>query len=63
MVGLGLLLQARAESGQGHAREGEKLAASAVTPLAFGMGPDHPLTREARALADSLRPGARPTPR
>jgi hypothetical protein len=56
-VGSGLLLQARAERGQGHDDRARALVLQAVAPLAFGLGPEHPLTRQARALADSLKVG------
>ncbi len=53
-VGLGLLLEARAEAGLGHAAAAKDLAARSIPPLTFGLGKDHSLTRSAVALRDSL---------
>jgi hypothetical protein len=54
-VGEGLLLQARAERGQRHDDRARELAVQAIAPLTFGLGADHPLTRRAAALVDSLK--------
>jgi len=55
LVGMGLVLQARAAAGQGHRVQARDLAVRALPPLTFGLGSDHPLTRRAVALADSLK--------
>ena len=54
VVGRGLLLLARARCARGELAGAREALERSVGPLASGYGPDHPLTREARALLDSL---------
>jgi tetratricopeptide (TPR) repeat protein len=53
-VGQALLLRAKARRSQGLDGPAGEDAADALVALASGFGPDHPETREARSLADSL---------
>jgi len=53
-VGHGLLLGAEAARGTGDLPLARDLARRALPALAFGLGRDHPLTRRAVALRDSL---------
>jgi hypothetical protein len=50
-VGEALLLLAEAEAAQGRTTEAQPLLARAARCLTNGLGADHPLTREALALA------------
>ena len=53
-MGLSLLLLARARLAQGDSAGAGAVVRHALTPLRHSVGPEHPGTREAVALADSL---------
>ena len=55
-VGRVELIRARVAAAFGHRAAALQAAGRAVPALANGYGPDYPLTREARALRDSLTP-------
>ncbi len=56
-VGRAELIRARAAAGLGRRPEAVQAASRAVIALGNGYGPEHPRTREARALRDSLGGG------
>jgi serine/threonine-protein kinase len=58
-VGEALLLQARARVSQGDREGARLLAARAASALTNGLGPEHPLVRQARELASAME-GAPP---
>jgi len=58
LAGRAELLRARALRARAQDRDARAAAERAITALAIGYGRDHPWTRAARALADSLGNGA-----
>jgi len=55
-VGRARLLEARAHLAAGDSSAARVAATAATRALTFGVGPDHPLTRQAQALLASLKP-------